>query len=92
MSGGGIKFEGFIFSLDDGPFDKSKVQAVSRDGQKTFERYMFRVTQEQVKYTIGLLLVDINSSTHLPESVYKNGSSEIFLSKFCSFARIEILT
>lgn len=79
MGGSGVQLEGFVLSIDVGSFHKKKSKknnslfAISQDGQKTFIRYMTRVSQAQVKLAIERLLQDINSSTHLPESAYNNG-------------------
>jgi len=76
IRGGGVRFEGFLLNLKDGPFStihRNMLQAVSDDGQKAFELYMTEVSQEQVKRTIKRLLSEINSSIYLPESAYKSG-------------------
>lgn len=76
MNGGGVRLEGFLLNLKCGPFStisRNMLQAVSDDGQKAFEMYMTEVSKVRVKRTIKRLFSEINSSTHLSESAYKNG-------------------
>ena len=76
MNGSGLRCDGFLLSLKHGSFSAisgNMLQAVSDDGQKAFEAYMTEVSQTQVKDKIKRLFSEINSSTHLPESAYKNG-------------------
>jgi len=76
MKGGGVRLEGYLLNLKDGPFStisRNILQAVSDDGQKAFEMYMTDVSQELLKRTIKRLLSEINSRKYISKSVYKNG-------------------
>ena len=79
LKGGGLDLEGFLLGLERGLFtDKKKTRptiliAVSKDGRKTLSQEVTQVSQDQVKLAIENILQDINSSTYLPKSAYKNG-------------------
>jgi len=80
MKGGGLTFYGYVLSLGGGPFKEKKqnrptiLSAVSNDGLKTLKQNLIApISHEQIKLAIGYIIQDINSSTHLPKSAYKNG-------------------
>jgi len=79
-NGGGIHFDGFIFSIEAGYFLHPKspqnletiLQAVSSDGKTIHTRGVVLASNNKIKIAIQDILQDIHSSMHLPESVYNN--------------------